>query len=414
MMKTTIYTLLAIALFSLNSCHSEDPEPKVGPFLEPNPQIDISLSRTEESISNKTKEFSLSLIKEAVQNEKVKGKNLLFSPWGVSVALNMLVDGAGGNTATEIYSALSPDGCTAEDLDEFYSRLNYLLSFRDNTIAVTMDYSLWVSNAFNVKSSYIDCFKNSLDFDILVKNFSGSQATQDLYDWCSEKTKGCIKQIGLDFSNCNMTAVNALYFKSYWTEKFSESETKTNIFYGTTNSSYVKIMHKNVFMQYATSDDFTAVCLPYGNEAYSMQLVLPPKGCDMAQAGKQLAEGVLEDLTAHTKKAKVHIELPRFEMANEFSVKDILGVMGVKDAFDASSANFSKLSDGSLSLKDLTQVAFIHVDEDGGAATACKCGATCTCGDTTNLIVSFNRPFFFFIREKSTGLILFMGKVEDL
>ncbi len=404
-----VYAFLTAALVAFSSCRSED---DVNSNL-PKERRDIPLSRTEEAISDKTKEFSLNLISRMLQQESVQGENLFFSPLGVSAVLNMLANGAGGNTAAEIYNALSPDGCTAEDLNGFYSKLNTWLPDLDNTATVAMAYSLWVSNSFSVKSSYTDYVKSTLNSDVFVKDFYNPQATQDLYSWCREKTNGCIETIKLQLENTQMAAVNALYFKGTWKNKFNVSQTTEEVFFGTSRTAAVKMMYDNdMHSWYATCNGFDLVGLPYGNEAYSMILILPPPKSDMAQAGKQLSEGIFEDLTTSAKWRKIRLKLPNFKVVNEISVKDVLSVMGVKGAFDAESANFSKISDGSLFLKDLAQKAFVQVDENGTEAAA----ITYTGGEMADLDpeVSFNHPFFFFIREKSTGLILFMGKVEDL
>ena len=408
-MKSIIYAFLIASLVTLCSCHSGN---DVDPNL-PKERRDIPLSRTEEAISDKTKEFSLNLISQTLQQESVQGKNLFFSPLGVSAVLNMLANGADGNTAAEIYSVLGPDGCTAEDLNGFYSKLNAWLPDLDNTTTVAMAYSLWVNSTFSVKSGYMDYVKSTLSSDVFVKDFTNPQATQDLYHWCSEKTNEVIKNINLKLDNMLMAAANALYFKGTWKNKFSVSNTMEEVFFGTSRTAAVKMMYDNdMHSWYATSDGFSLVGLPYGNEAYSMILVLPPKKSDMAQVGKQLADGFLDDLITSAKWRTIRLGLPKFEVTNEFSVKDVLLDMGVKDAFDAENANFNKLSDGFLYLKGFAQKALVQVDENGTEAAA----VTYTKGDSADLdpAVSFNRPFFFFIREKSTGLILFMGKVEDL
>jgi serpin B len=77
-------------------------------------------------------------------------------------------------------------------------------------------------------------------------------------------------------------------------------------------------------------------------------------------------------------------------------------------------ADFTGMTDlKPLFISKVIQKAFIGVDEDGTEAAA----ATAVIGDTAGLppqpvVVTFDRPFLFFIQDK-TGLVLFSGQVVD-
>ena len=85
------------------------------------------------------------------------------------------------------------------------------------------------------------------------------------------------------------------------------------------------------------------------------------------------------------------------------------------DAFDPTSADFSGI-DGNrdLSVGGVFHQAFISVDEEGTEAAA----ATAIIGTTAilspHLTLAIDHPFIFLIRDRQTGVILFMGKVVSL
>ncbi len=63
----------------------------------------------------------------------------------------------------------------------------------------------------------------------------------------------------------------------------------------------------------------------------------------------------------------------------------------------------------------MKQKTFISVDESGTeAAGTTWMDTNINSGEHSSISVKLNRPFFFFIQEKSTELILFMGKLEDI
>ena len=88
--------------------------------------------------------------------------------------------------------------------------------------------------------------------------------------------------------------------------------------------------------------------------------------------------------------------------------------MGMTDAF-SEKADFSGLSDEKVSISDVIQATFVNVDEEGTEAAAV------TVATLDNSVMPMrtstfyiNRPFAYIIREKTTGTILFMGKVRKL
>ena len=108
--------------------------------------------------------------------------------------------------------------------------------------------------------------------------------------------------------------------------------------------------------------------------------------------------------------------MPRMELRCETSFNSSLKALGMSDAF-ANNANFSKISNKDLLVSDIHQTTFIKVDEEGTEAAAetdevFKCKEVLIQDEP--LEFNINRPFLYLIREKTTGTILFMGKVRKL
>ena len=84
--------------------------------------------------------------------------------------------------------------------------------------------------------------------------------------------------------------------------------------------------------------------------------------------------------------------------------------LGMTRAFQPGAADFSALSDTPIVISDAFHKAVIAIDEEGTVAAA----ATAFVGVTTSeppepIVVTFDHPFVFFIRDVETNALLFLG-----
>jgi len=91
--------------------------------------------------------------------------------------------------------------------------------------------------------------------------------------------------------------------------------------------------------------------------------------------------------------------------------------LGMARAFDPEQADFSNMLDPSiepLHLSFAVHKAFVKVDEQGteaAAATAVAVSGPVSASVPPSFIA--NRPFLYLIRDRLTGSILFMGRMEN-
>ena len=97
----------------------------------------------------------------------------------------------------------------------------------------------------------------------------------------------------------------------------------------------------------------------------------------------------------------------------------MLKAMGITDAFDAATADFSGMTtQDKLHIGMVVHQANIDVDERGTEAAAATAVGMDTGGCTgpvpvTDRTLRLDRPFMFLVRDLQTGAILFMGRVLD-
>jgi serine protease inhibitor len=109
--------------------------------------------------------------------------------------------------------------------------------------------------------------------------------------------------------------------------------------------------------------------------------------------------------------------LPKFKIENNFKLNSTLQALGIKAAFKANQADFSGMFNDPHYLSKVRQKTFVEVNETGTEAAAVTVasgayGSVVSPPKPFEMIV--NRPFLFAITDAQSGMILFMGIMNDL
>jgi len=118
------------------------------------------------------------------------------------------------------------------------------------------------------------------------------------------------------------------------------------------------------------------------------------------------------DIAGSFEETEVELFLPRFRMEYERELKDDLAALGMVDAFSPAEADLTRLSPiEGLWISSVLQKALVEVTEEGTEAAAATVVIGVTSAPPPPVTVRADRPFLFFIRERLTGAILFVGKL---
>ena len=115
---------------------------------------------------------------------------------------------------------------------------------------------------------------------------------------------------------------------------------------------------------------------------------------------------------------EVMVIIPKFKMEADLDLKGPLEKMGVKEVFKRGAADLTGLTkdSGELYVSDVIQKCVIKVNEEGSeasAATAVADGVPGSGRRTRPRVFNANKPFLYFIVCKTTGMILFSGRMVD-
>ena len=287
----------------------------------------------------------------------------------------------------------------------------------DNTSTISTANSVWLNEGFNPKKSFTGTLTENFDAEVKVKDFSEAKTVDLINEWCEEKTNGYIQDILKELSSEErLLLINALYFKAIWNSPFRKTEegTFTTLQGEQQNASF---MHKDeTRFLYSESETFEMSEIQYGNNAFGFTVLLPKEGVGIDKCIEELTgEGWLEAVEA-MKSTLLNLKLPKFKVERTDDLTNALKEMGIVKVF-SKNADFTSLSDEELTLSTVLQGNSISVDENGTEAAAVTIITAPTSSNEVNpqpIDFHVNRPFLYFIKEKSTIVILFMGKIGKI
>jgi serpin B len=371
------------------------------------------LDKFEKRVVQSGNEFGIKLFKKI--NEFEQGKNISISPLSISIALGMTLNGAAGSTFEAMQSTLELEGMSREKINESYRSLIELLSQLDPKVTFNLANSIWYRQEFQAEQEFIDI--NQTYFDAVVRklDFNSPEAVHIVNGWIEDKTNGKIeKMIERITPDMIMFLINAIYFNGAWTYEFDKDLTKDDQFVKQDGSVVpVRMMVQENDFNYLGNDDLQAVELPYGDGDYSMLLILPNPKKTIDDLVMEMSPTGLTEWIGGMQEEPGRLEVPKFELEYESSLKKILMALGMGIAF-SDQANFTRINRaGGLQILEVLHKSFVEVDEKGTEAAAATVVIIGRSANATGFFMRLDRPFLFLIRENRSQTILFMGKVLE-
>ena len=408
-MKTRLFSvlLLSLACFTFTSC---DDEPNNGTSSEVK---SINLTEGELIIAKQNNQFAWNMFSHIIDE---KG-NTIVSPLSASFAMCMAADGANGETRNEIYRALGFENSNSADVNGYMHKLSTQLMSLDPKTTVSIANSLWYNKSYNILDSYISSLNTSYNAEVFPLN--STNPVDKINNWCSKKTNGYIKNIlsPSDItSHTTIVLINTLFFNSQWKDKFDKKDTfKDNFYSSDGNTSNIDFMSGIKMSLYTIAETFTMASLDFGNGSYAIKFILPNQDKTFNDCITEIkTTGWNKILHRNTTGKRMDLKIPKFTIENRFEMKSIYQKMGIELAFNYEYADFSNMcSTENTGITNAFQSNFFEIDEKGATASS---ASSIIYGDGSLITPPFvlDRPFIFALTERSTGAILFIGKIEKL
>jgi len=381
--------------------------------------VSITLSAPETEIVSNGNNFSLRVLKSVIEEDGTN-RNIMISPYSLSVALSMTANGAAGATLDSMMTTLGFGERSLSELNSFYKKVTSAILSTDPSTTIAIANSIWFKNTLSVKNTFEQA--NSYWYDATVKglDFSAPDAPVVINNWSSDKTNGLIKKvIGQINPNDIMYLLNAVYFKSIWGENFDFKiyNTTTEPFYKEGGQTVnVRMMNNDRKYLYFSDKNLTAISIPYGNGSFEYVALLPAQNNTVSNLADQISdEEYFNNILARRNSAEIMLSMPKFKYSFDVDLKSTLSKMGMGIAMDSERADFSNLFNENLDsyISMIKQYNYIELNEAGTEAASVTVVGVGVTSLPVKVSVKFNRPFLYFIREKSTGIVLFAGRIAN-
>ncbi len=343
--------------------------------------------------------------------------NIFVSPTSLYMALAMVYNGADGVTKEEIAEVLEAQGLAPEEMNKANASLVSKLASDSEDIELNIANSIWVREDYTFLDSFRESSQDYYNARIEAMDVTDPESAEAINDWVSEATNDKIKKMVESPMSGDLVALllNAIYFNGAWQFPFSEQATEQQPFQLEDGSTAeVPLMSLYAELPYMETENFQAVSLPYGEGEMNMHVFLPAETSSLDEFKASLSkENWAEWMTAFESRQGA-VMLPKFELEYEVILNDTLKDLGMETAF--SSVDLSNMfeTSGGLFISEVKQKSFINVSEKGTeAAAVTSIAVEESAAAEPPFEVKVNRPFFFAITDEETGVILFMGSIEN-
>ena len=379
-----------------------------------------------EAVIEASNKFTVDLHKVLKNDQNFAGKNLFYSSCSLSIALAMTSLGARGNTAAQLAKALHWKAIpTLHDQEKHFLEALQASNTANNELLTAN--RIFLQTEFNLLPGFVEEMKKFYGAEIGEVDYQDDTETarKTVNAWVAEKTKQKIQNMipeGVFSTRTRLSLVNAIYFKGFWQNQFDkEATSKQSFSVSISEKTEVDMMHLTKNLKHA-QDVGELACqileLPYQGEDLSMIILLPHDTSGLDTLEENLTHERLQQALAAVSKSrpqKVEVSLPRFELTQQFKLKEILIKMGVTDMFSEFNSNFSGIIPGPerLYVSHVVHKAFVEVNEKGTEAAAATAVVMMSRMAVPMVDVTFcaDHPFLFMICHKKSSAILFMGRL---
>lgn len=341
-----------------------------------------------------------------------KGKTTLVSPLSVLTALALVQNGAQGDTLAQLEQALG-----GLDRDTLNAYMRAYCDFMTESEELKIANSVWTDSSAEAKRAFLQKAVDSYSAQLFSAPLSDPKTVESINSWVKKNTDGMIPKIIEKADRyAVMMLVNAIAFDAKWETPYKRSDIEKLEF-----TSYSGSKKKTDFMcstenVYLKDGGTVGFMKPYKNGRFAFAALLPDENTGIDDYVASLSGDKLMKIFSSAKRGnEVNVKMPKFRAEYSTQLIDTLKKMGVKDAFDSKTADFSSLIENrDAYIATVVHKTFIEVDENGTRAAA----STLVGADTMSLMepysVFLNRPFVYMIVDTETNLPLFIGVQTEI
>lgn len=365
---------------------------------------------TEEEAHRMT-DFAVRLL----QQSESAHENSLVSPLSVEAALAMTLNGASGETRTQMEEML---GMKTDALNE--ALCGYLSNLpQEKECRLSFANGIWFRDeGFEPNEAFLQKNADTYKAELCAAPMN-ADTCRDINHWVKEKTEGMIPEIVKEFNpDTVMCLVNALVFDAKWQTDYESDQLFERMFVLEDASEKRTDFMKSTEHTYLEDEKAEGFIKNYKGGRYGFAALLPKEGVTLQEYLNELTGEHLYEMLKAEQDVKVNVLIPEFKADYAKTLNETLQNLGMKDAFDVGKADFSNMGQaeaGNIFVSEVLHKTYIEVNEQGtraAAATAVvnECGAI---EPEESKQVFLTRPFLYMIVDREAGIPIFIGTMYD-
>jgi serpin B len=370
--------------------------------------------------------------------------NLFFSPASISTALAMTSAGANGKTAEEMAEVLHSTLPENRFHEGFLELRN---ATKTGGVELKIANRLWGQAGYSFLRAFLECTVRCYGARLAEVDFitAAEEARHEINAWVAEQTAEKIRDlIPADVLTplTRLILTNAIYFKGSWENEFDEADTAEAPFWTAPGISQPAfMMRRTAILRYAEFDGLQVLEMPYRSRdveldplsisdtddpasfrvpddasALVMCVLLPRRIDGLREIEARLTTDMIWQWTT-LRTCEVDASIPKFQIESVFCLNETLESLGMRQAFSQKEADFSRMSDDpeGLYIAAAFHKAFVDVNEKGTEAAAATSVVMAGRGALPEQpkIFRADHPFAFWIQDRTTRLIHFVGRVVN-
>ena len=426
-MKRTLLQALCVVALSLAGCAAQEP-PAGEDARSTLERITVAAPPTHVSDTARgLNDFTFSL------NRRIANpaENFASAPVSISTALAMTSAGSVGDTLDGFHAALRVQ-LPQRDFHGALNTIDRALASRGQgasgingkPFTLKLTNQLFAQTGYPLEQPFLDLLAQQYGAGVRLLDFAAQpEASRSAINgFIDFHTEQLIPELLPADSITTLTRVvlaNAVYFNAAWATKFDAQNTRDAAFTLSNGTSVqVPTMHLDeVAARTATVNGVEAIELAYEGGDVAMLVLLPATG-QLGALEQSLTAASLQGFVDALAPETLQLSMPKFELKRPTNLNDALKAEGLEVAYDSGRADFTALTSRAkqegLHITDVLHEAVIKVSEGGteaAGATAVIIGRESSAPSARP--VAIDRPFTFVLRDRPTGVVLFLGHVVD-
>ncbi len=341
--------------------------------------------------------------------------NQVFSPYFVVQNFAPIYMGSRGRTHAEIGYFFGFD----EDMNKFAEQVELFkqIAHRDNNLSTRIESFVGIVMEDSLKKRINPDFLKAID-SFLVDSIvftdlhSGiADVTYDLNRFISHSAINLLPAPVFDnpeqFKG-GILLISSAIFNGSWEKNFNQLYMAPFYLdnYGRKTKSLL-YMTVNAYFKYVEGPNYKVVEIPYENNRLSLMIILPNEGVDLYQLQKQINYDDYSLVAKGLALQRLRIFLPVLEVQSFYALKDTLKTY--MPSLFRRGANLTGMIKKLVWVDQVYHAVQFKIEPE--SELPFQRFIDLQSEAQLSKILFINRPFIFFVRDNSTGAILFLGHV---